>query len=154
MKLKSLKIISLLVASFIGISSFTIPAFAEPGEPIDPCSSELPQTVREANGCEGSEDKLPSVVQAILNTVIGITGLVAVIFIIIGGIQYMTSTGDPNKIKKAKDTILYAVIGLAVVILAFVIVNWTIEAVWKSATGGEPAPEPVTLQAPQNYRIG
>ena len=62
----------------------------------------------------------------ILNVVIGVLGIVAVIVIIIGGIQYMTSTGDAGKVKKAKDTILYGVIGLVVVILAFAIVNFVI----------------------------
>lgn len=62
----------------------------------------------------------------ILNVAIGALGIVAVIVIIIGGVQYMTSTGDAGKVKKAKDTILYGVIGLVVVILAFAIVNFVI----------------------------
>ncbi len=62
----------------------------------------------------------------ILNAVIGVLGIVAVIVIIIGGVQYMTSAGDSSKVKKAKDTILYGVIGLIVVILAFAIVNFVI----------------------------
>ena len=62
----------------------------------------------------------------ILNVVIGVLGIIAVIVIIIGGIQYMTSTGDAGKVKKAKDTILYGVIGLIVCILAFAIVNFII----------------------------
>ena len=62
----------------------------------------------------------------IINAIVGVLGIVAVIVIILGGIQYMTSTGDANKVKKAKDTILYGVIGLIVVILAFAIVNFVI----------------------------
>ena len=65
-------------------------------------------------------------VTGILNVAIGALGIVAVIVIIIGGVQYMTSTGDAGKVKKAKDTILYGVIGLVVVILAFAIVNFVI----------------------------
>ena len=52
---------------------------------------------------------------------IGIAGVVAIIFVVYGGILYITSTGDPGKIKKAKDAILYALIGLAIVALAQVI---------------------------------
>ena len=63
---------------------------------------------------------------AIINAVIGVLGLVAVIVIIIGGVQYMTSSGDAGKVKKAKDTILYGIIGLIIVILAFAIVNFVI----------------------------
>lgn len=65
----------------------------------------------------------------ILNAVIGVLGIVAVIVIIIGGVTYMTSSGDAGKVKKAKDTILYGVIGLVVVALAFAIVNFVIKNV-------------------------
>lgn len=62
----------------------------------------------------------------IINVIIGILGLVAVIVIIIGGINYMTSSGEAAKVKKAKDTILYGVIGLVICVLAFAIVNFVI----------------------------
>jgi len=52
-----------------------------------------------------------------------ISGFVAVIIIIIAGIQYMTSGGDPQKINKAKDTILFAAIGIIVVVLARIIIT-------------------------------
>ena len=62
----------------------------------------------------------------ILNAVIGVLSFVCVVVIIIGGVTYMTSSGDSSKVKKAKDTILYGVIGLAVCVLAFAIVNFVI----------------------------
>lgn len=62
-----------------------------------------------------------SMITKLIQWVIGISGVVAVVFIIIGGISYITSSGDPNKIKQAKNTILYAVIGLVIVALAEVI---------------------------------
>lgn len=125
MKLKSFKLIALaILSSLIGLTLAT-PTFA-----IDPCDASLPPTVLEANGCDNNtKDALPTVVQNILNVIIGITGIIAVIFIIIGGVQYMTSAGDAGKAKKARDTILYAVIGLVVVILAFAIVNFVIKNV-------------------------
>ena len=43
-----------------------------------------------------------------------------------GGVGYMTSSGDAGKVKKAKDTILYGVIGLVIVALSFAIVNFVI----------------------------
>lgn len=49
---------------------------------------------------------------------IGIAGLVSAIFVVYGGISYITSAGEPNKVAKAKQIILYALIGLAVVGLA------------------------------------
>jgi hypothetical protein len=62
----------------------------------------------------------------ILNTVYFAAGIVAVIVIIISGLLYTTSQGDASKVKKAKDGILYAVVGLVVVLLAFVITNYVI----------------------------
>ncbi len=71
-------------------------------------------------------DTLVNDVTTILNAVIGVLGLVAVVVIIIGGINYMTSAGDAGKVKTAKNTILYGVIGLVIVVLAFAIVNFVI----------------------------
>lgn len=64
----------------------------------------------------------------IINVVIGILGIICVVVIIIGGVGYMTSAGDSGKVKKAKDTILYGIIGLVVCVLAFAIVNFVIKA--------------------------
>ena len=74
-------------------------------------------------------------IRGILNGIIGVLGIIAVIVIIIGGVQYMTSTGDSSKVKKAKDTILYGVIGLGVVILAAAIVNAVITLVSQGNVG-------------------
>ena len=57
-----------------------------------------------------------------INWVIAIAGVVSAIFVVYGGISYATSTGDPGKLKKAKDMITYALIGLAVVALSEIIV--------------------------------
>lgn len=76
---------------------------------------------------------LMSTIGMIINVVLGLTGLLASIVIIYGGIQYTTSTGDPNKVKKAKDTITYGIIGLVVSLLAFAIVNFVIQNVFKAS---------------------
>lgn len=76
-------------------------------------------------GPDGGTDLVGSVT-GILNAVIGVLSFVCVVVIIIGGVTYMTSSGDAGKVKKAKDTILYGVIGLAICVLAFAIVNFII----------------------------
>ena len=68
-------------------------------------------------------------ITTILNAIIGALGIVAVVVMIIGGVQYMTSSGDAGKVKKAKDTILYGMIGLLVCALAFAIVNFVISTI-------------------------
>lgn len=63
-------------------------------------------------------------VQAIINTILMVLGIVAVLVIIIAGFRYVTSQGDEAGIKTAKNAILYAVIGLVIAMLAYVIVNF------------------------------
>ena len=53
-------------------------------------------------------------------------GVVAIVFIIYSGIQYTTSAGDAGKVQKAKNTIIYSIIGLAIAILSFAIVTWVL----------------------------
>lgn len=78
-----------------------------------------------ATGQEGGAEVEDSV-STVTNVLLFLLGIVAVIAIVIGGIMYAASAGDPGKAKAAKDTILYAVIGLIVAILAYAIVNFVI----------------------------
>ena len=54
----------------------------------------------------------------VMQTVLAALGSIAVLMIVIGGIRFVTSQGDPNGVKSAKNTILYAVIGIVVALLA------------------------------------
>ncbi len=63
-------------------------------------------------------------VAAILNNIIfPIAGVVAVIFVIIGGVMFTISQGDPGKVKNARNTIIYSIVGLVFVIMGFAIVQ-------------------------------
>lgn len=75
---------------------------------------------------EVGDDTLDNLLINIINAILGVVGLICVIVMIIGGINYMTSAGDAGKVKKAKDTILYGLIGLIICVLAFAIVNFVI----------------------------
>ena len=135
MTTKLTKISSTIFA--IALSIFTIamssPVFA--ATDIDACKSLSSGSIAyDAAGCNNSSDQLPITIINILKVIIGISGLIAVIFIIIGGINYMTSSGEAAKIKKAKDTILYACIGLAICALSFAIANWAITTINDSST--------------------
>lgn len=68
-------------------------------------------------------------IESILGIVFIVTGAVAVLFIIIGAVQYAISAGNQSQITKAKDTILYALVGLVISISAFAIVQFTIGSV-------------------------
>jgi len=76
--------------------------------------------------------QLPQIVQLILNLAFGGAGLVAVFYLVYGGYLYITSGGG-EQAENAKKTILNAIIGLVVIIIAFALVNF----IWKYFTGGE-----------------
>jgi len=70
---------------------------------------------------------LSDTVTQVINILSVLVGIVAVIMIIIGGFRYITSAGDTNKIASAKNTLLYAIIGLIVVALAEVIAQFVLK---------------------------
>lgn len=74
---------------------------------------------------------LMEVVRNVLNTTFGVVGVIAVIMIIIGGFHYMTSQGSPEKVQKGKNTILYGIVGMIIVLSAFAIVNFILDALMK-----------------------
>ncbi|MDO4612078.1 MAG: hypothetical protein Q4B29_01285 [Candidatus Saccharibacteria bacterium] len=85
-------------------------------------AADIKEIPNEGNDLVGS-------VTDILNAIVAVLGIVCVVVIIIGGVNYMTSTGDAGKVKKAKDTILYGCIGLVICALAAVIVNFVITSI-------------------------
>ena len=89
-------------------------------------ADEVQRGVTDIGGGGGGDVDLKNAIQTVVNALLFLLGAVAVIMIIIGGIRYTTSNGDSTRTKAAKDTILYAVVGLVVAILAFAIVNWVI----------------------------
>ena len=65
----------------------------------------------------------------ITNTVLLIVGLISVIMLVYGGLRYILSGGDSKKVTDAKNTILYAIIGLIISMLAYAIVHFVLNSV-------------------------
>ncbi|HUC87493.1 MAG TPA: pilin [Candidatus Saccharimonadales bacterium] len=63
-------------------------------------------------------------VKTIIETLLTVAGAVAVLIIVVAGLRYITSGGDATSVKQSKDTLLYAIVGLVIVILAYAIVNF------------------------------
>lgn len=89
-----------------------------------------------ANGgtavCKATGDKLfgpNSIWTKIINTLIFVTGSVAALMIVIGGLRYATSGGDQGNINSAKNTILYAVVGLILSLMGYAIVNFVLSRI-------------------------
>ena len=85
----------------------------------------------QAAQCDGCPSNLfgdTGVFRQVTNIILYIVGIIAVIMLIIGGIKYVVSGGDAKKVTDAKNTVLYAIIGLVVCFLAFAIVNFVISS--------------------------
>jgi hypothetical protein len=74
-------------------------------------------------------------IKGIITTLVGIAGAVAVVFMVIGGFHYITSSGHPEKLEKAKKTLLYSGVGLVIVLAAYTIVDY-VAGIAKSSFGG------------------
>lgn len=142
MKSKISKLVIAFIISILGISflSFTPIAHAA-GDVCSQNKSSVPAEVWNAAGCEGTSDDLPGLIVGILNAIIAISGIIAVIFVLIGGINYMTSAGDSAKLQKAKNTILYACIGMIIAVLSFAIVNFVIVNIIGGRSSSESSQE-------------
>lgn len=121
--MKRLKLTLISLAALIGVAAM-VPAYAS-ADAIDDAQS----GVRQIGGDDGSNDvKLENRFQDVVNIILFVLGAIAVIMIIVGGIRYVVSAGDTSAMTNAKNTILYAVIGLVIAILAYAIVNFVIES--------------------------
>ena len=66
------------------------------------------------------------VISNITNTILYVLGFISVVMLIIGGVKYTLSAGDAKAVTDAKNTILYALIGLVIAILSYAIVNFIV----------------------------
>lgn len=133
MRKTKLVIIGALAALVLGV--FGKPVFAD--NPCDYMDKSDPNYSVVCGGSNG-EQSAKETVKRILETVYLYVGIIAAIVIIIGGVFYMTSQGDPAKLKRAKDTIMYAVIGLIVTILAFAITEFVLGALGANNDTSKP----------------
>ncbi len=76
--------------------------------------------------------KINALIHTVVNLLSAIVGVVAVIMIIVGGLRYITSGGNDTSVTSAKNTILYAIIGLIIVALAQILVRFTLSKVTNS----------------------
>ena len=89
----------------------------------DGCKGDTGAVCSQVTSAPASTNKF---IKDIISTLLFALGVIAVIMIIVGGIRYATSDGDSAKVKSAKDTILYAVVGLVVALMAYAIVGFVL----------------------------
>lgn len=137
MKFKSLVLASLLAV--VGVFAVNAGDFAaakvtcpvgsvwEKEEKDSFAECNLPKDIEE-------QPSLMTTVTTIINIIVGVVAVIAIIVIVVGGIFFVTSTGESAKVARARNTIIYGVVGLVISLLAFAIVNFVLKAVFG---GGE-----------------
>lgn len=79
-----------------------------------------------STGGGSSKTDIGDVIKTVVNVLLFLVGSLSVIMIIVGGIKYTVSNGDSSSVSSAKNTIMYAVVGLLVSIFAYAIVNFVV----------------------------
>ena len=122
---------TLAVMSILALSFFV------PGAAVAGVGEDIQQGVDSAAGGNNNnpEGSLQNTISNIITIFSILVGVVAVIMIIIGGFRYITSGGDPQRVTSAKNTLLYAIIGLIIVALAQIIVKFVLTETNQAASG-------------------
>lgn len=118
--------------AMLGIVAMATPAYAVEGTgpecDVDSSSVDNDKlSLESGSSCTGTANQgqdLTDVFQVVVNILLFIVGAVAVIMLVIGGLRYVTSNGDQNAVTGAKNTILYAIIGIVVAFLAYAAVQF------------------------------
>jgi len=129
-----IKKIVVMIAVFAALLSPCVlaPAYASAADPFS--SSEAKnQACAGINGCTSSKS-IDTLVKAALNILSAIAGIASVIMIIIAGFKYITSGGDGGKVASAKNTLVYAIVGILIVAFSQFIAYFVIAR----ATGQKP----------------
>jgi hypothetical protein len=106
-----------------------IPAFAQADVQAGLCAgAELRFTDNPRGECDdsGAVNRINDIVHTIINLISAVVAIVAVVMIIVGGLRYITSGGNDTSVTSAKNTILYAIIGLIIVAMAQILVRFTL----------------------------
>ena len=127
-KIIFLALMSLGVASVLSLSVASTNASAQVSSGINAATTDEMKN-KQIDGSNG-------VIRIVSNILIWVVGIVAVIMIVWSGFKYITAAGDSGKIASAKSSLIYAIVGLIIAILAYAIVNFVMERLNVSSTPG------------------
>ncbi len=120
--MKKWKQLLITFAMITGMGTLALPAsYASAINVFDQCKSNGSSAV-----CKAQGDNAASMVKIVINTLLVVLGMIAVIMIVVGGIRYTVSHGNSSSTKEAKETIIYALVGLVVAIMSYTIVNFVV----------------------------
>ncbi len=120
----------------LSVFSLSFPALLLPATSFASCNGTIQNNINNGvneatngnGGCNGTDIStgIKSIAVSVVNILSVVVGIVAVIMIIYGGFRYITSGGESGSVSGAKNTLLFAIVGLVIVALAQVIVHWVI----------------------------
>ncbi len=121
----------ILLAGFVGmlmsLGLFLAPVSAQFEAAKNQACKGIQFTDETGTECDESQDeKVDNVVATVINILSLVVGVISVIMVVIGGIKYTLSQGDSNSTASAKNTVIYAIVGLVIVLLAQLIVMFVI----------------------------
>ncbi len=115
-----MKKIGLIVAGLaVLVGTLFAPVATHAIDNFQPCNG-----VTDSLVCKNTSNTAQPLITKVINTLVFLVGLVSVVMVIIGGIMYTLSAGNASNVTRAKNTITYALVGLAVAFLAYALVNW------------------------------
>lgn len=82
----------------------------------------------------GRVDTFPELVQNVITGILGVVGAVSLVMMVIGGITWMTSAGNADRVRRGRDTLLWAILGLVVIFLSYAIINFVFTGLGVAAT--------------------
>lgn len=132
MKQKLYGIIMLLTLMFTPAAALSGTAYAAPCGPSDTSKGQVLKGVNQTGGHCSDGSGIYDTVAAIVQILSFVVGIAAIIMIIISGFKYIVSGGDSAKVGSAKNTLIYALIGLIVAALAQVLVHFVLNRVFNA----------------------
>ncbi len=101
---------------------------------LSSASDEL-TSVGTAIGTDATTNDLPALIGNLISVLLSVLGIIFVVLVVYAGFLYLTAAGDDEKVKKAKKLLSQSVIGLVIIIAAYAIASYVIDALSTAATG-------------------
>lgn len=120
------KILMLFLLMFVAVALIA-PVSVQASIKSDVCSGIGIAAGGECKDSATGSKSVNDTIKTALNFFSALIGVIAVVMIMIAGVKYMTSQGEPGKINEAKNALLYAVVGIVVVAMAQIIVQFVIK---------------------------
>ncbi|MEW6408024.1 MAG: hypothetical protein AB1465_05020 [Patescibacteria group bacterium] len=126
--------ILLVILTIFTLTMFVVPYFALAQNTGEPNIREQFEVTRDVAG--GTTDPLEVVIGRIIKWVMGLIGVILVALFVYGGVVYATSAGNEDRIETGKKVMMYAIIGIAIIALAFVLTDYIIKALFPETPTG------------------